>query len=139
MTNLVAMDEKSASRQFWLRTLLVIGMLWGFVPFVLAPFITKGATDTYFDIFVSVLNSLTVMPACVLAFWHRRIASIWLTVNGALLAVALAGYILRTRQTHLGMILGVAGPIAIALCLDVLEALRWPPALNPPKANTKQR
>ena len=128
MTDAATMDEKARMRQFWLRVLLTLGMLWGFMPFVLLPWIRKGAHDSSFDILASVLNSLTVLPACALAFWRRRIACVWLSVNAVVLPVALATYIARTGRYGGLMIAEVAGPVLIALCLDVIEALRWPPA-----------
>ena len=132
-------EEKSGTRQFWLRFLLVVGLLWGFLPFVTVPFISKGPGDTGFDIFASVLNSLTLMPACALAFWHRRAACIWLSVNGVVLGVALATFMRRTGQYETAMIAEVAGPIAIALCLDVAEMLKWPAALNARKGKSGPR
>ena len=125
-----AVDETAGNRQFWLRTLLVAGILWGFLPFVTVPFITRGPHDTPFDIFASVLNSLTILPACLLAFWHRRIACFWMSLNAIVLAVALATYIQRTGRFETAMILEVAGPILFALCLDFIEARRWPAALR---------
>ena len=123
-------DDQARTRQFWLRTVLVVGILWGFLPFVMAPFITKGAHDTTYDIVASVLNSLTILPACALAFWHRRIACIWLSVNAVVLAGALAGFIQRTRKPDWTMIAEVAGPVLFALCLDYAEARRWPAAVE---------
>jgi len=123
-------DDQARTRQFWLRTVLVVGILWGFLPLVMAPFITKGAHDTNYDIVASVLNSLTILPACALAFWHRRIACIWLSVNAVVLAGALAGFIQRTRKPDWTMIAEVAGPILFALCLDYAEARRWPAAVE---------
>ena len=134
MTSIALIDEKFARRQFWLRTLLVIGLLWGFLPFITAPFITRGPGDTYFDVFASVLNSLTILPACALAFWHRRIACVWLSINAVTIGAALAGFILRTHRSDAWMIAQVAGPIVFALLLDFFEVRRWPPAVNPRKA-----
>ena len=129
-------DDDARTRQFWLRILLIVGILWGFLPFVTAPFITKGAQDTTYDIAASILNSLTILPACTLAFWHRRIACIWLSVNAVVLAGALAGFIQRTHRLDSMMIAEVAGPVVFALCLDFVEARRWPAAVenHPAKA-----
>ncbi len=132
-------DEKARGRQFWLRIFLVIGMLWGFLPFIMTPFITRGAYDSSFDILASVLNSLTILPACALAFWHRRVACIWLSINGVLLAIALATYIRRTGKVDVFMTIEVAGPIAIALCLDYFEARRWPRAVDARKPKAQVR
>lgn len=125
----VSTDERIRTRQFWLRTLLVLGVLWGFLPFVMAPFITKGPGNTYYDIFASVFNSLTILPACTLAFWHRRTACVWLSVNAVVLSIALATFIRRTGTVDKMMIAEVAGPVLFALCLDFVEARGWPPAI----------
>lgn len=121
-----------------MRTLLLVGILWGFLPFVTAPFITKGPGDTYYDIFASVLNSLTIMPACALAFWHRRIASVWLSVNAVVLSIALATFIRRTGKIDKLMIAEIAGPVLIALCIDFMELRRWPAALEKRSAKARQ-
>jgi hypothetical protein len=131
MTTAAAIDDRFAKRQFWLRSLLVVGLLWGFLPFITAPFITRGPNNTHFEVLASVVNSLTILPACALAFWHRRIACIWLTINAALIGSALATFIHRTGQFNTWMIVQVAGPILFALLLDFFEARRWPPAVNP--------
>ena len=118
--------------------LLAIGMLWGFLPFVMTPFITKGVNDTNFDIFASVLNSLTVLPACALGLRYRRIACAWLSVDALILGTALVTFIARTGKFETAMILEVAGPIAIALCLDIVEARRWPAALETRESKARQ-
>ena len=133
MMDAVWTDERVRMRQFWLRTFLVFGILWGFLPFVTAPFITRGPGDTYYDIFASVLNSLTILPACTLAFWHRRVACVWLSLNAVVLSIALGTFIQRTSTINRVMIAEVAGPVLFALCLDFAEAMRWPPAVG--KAN----
>ena len=138
MTDAIATNPKTEMRRFWLRTLLAIGILWGFMPFVLTPFITKGPADSYFDIAASILNSLTILPACALAFWHRRIACVWLSVNAVIIGAALARFIHRTGKFETMMIVEVAGPILFALLLDVIEALRWPAALEKRKPKARQ-
>lgn len=105
-----------------------MGMLWGFLPFIMAPFISRGAYDSSFDILASVLNSLTVLPASALAFWYRRIACVWLSVNAVVLATALGTYLRRTGRFDGLMMAEVAGPVLMAICLDVMEARHWPAA-----------
>lgn len=134
MTDAIVADQKLEMRRFWLRTLLAVGILWGFMPFVLTPFITKGPHDSYFDIVASIINSLTILPACTLAFWHRRIACVWLSINAVIIAVALFTFIHRTGKLESMMAMEVAGPIVMALLLDLLEARRWPAALEKRKA-----
>ena len=138
MTDAIWTDDQARMRQFWLRTFLVIGVLWGFLPFVMAPFITRGVHDTTYDIAASVLNSLTILPACALAFWRRRIACIWLSVNAVVLAGALAEFIQRTRKLDSTMIAEVAGPILFAVCLDFVEARRWPAAVERRSAKVRR-
>jgi hypothetical protein len=127
------MDANSESRQFWQRGILAIGILWGFLPFVLAPFITKGPGDSYFDLFASVLNSLTLLPACVLAYWQRRIACLWLSINAVIIASALILFLLRTGNFGVWMLLQVAGSVGFAVWLDVVEARHWPAPLEKKK------
>ena len=138
MTDAIAIDPRTEMRRFWLRTLLAVGMLWGFMPFVLAPFITKGPADSYFDIAASISNSLTILPACALACWHRRIACVWLSINAVIIGAALVRFVHRTGRFETMMIVEVAGPILFALLLDILEALRWPAALEKRKPKARQ-
>ncbi len=127
------MDAKSESRQFLQRCILAVGVLWGFMPFVLVPFITRGPSDTYFDLFASVLNSLTLLPACVLAYWQRRIACIWLSINAVIIASALVMFLARTGNFELWMLVQVAGSVGFAIWLDVVEARHWPAPLEKKK------
>jgi hypothetical protein len=138
MTDSAWTSENARTRQFWLRAFLLVGILWGFLPFVTVPFITKGPADTSYDIFASVLNSLTIMPACALAFWHRRIACLWLTVNALILSIALATFIRRTGKIDKMMIAEVAGPVLFALFLDFVEARHWPAAIQKRSAKARE-
>jgi hypothetical protein len=124
------MDERSRLRQFWLRVLLALGLLWGTVPLITVPFVFRGANDSTFDVLVAVFNCLTILPACILAFWHRRMACIWLTFNGAMLATAVALSVRRIHQYDLRAIVGIFVPVLIAICLDFTEAKHWPGALD---------
>ncbi|MEA2541318.1 MAG: hypothetical protein QOH35_2684 [Acidobacteriaceae bacterium] len=130
MKNMVAMDERSRLRQFWLRVLLSLGILWGTVPLITVPFVFRGANDSTFDVLAALCNGLTILPACILAFWHRRMACIWLTVNGAMLAIAVASSARRIHEYDLGAIIGIVVPVLIAICLGFLEARHWPGALD---------
>jgi len=124
------MDEKSRLRQFWLRVLLTVGMLWGTMPLITLPLLTRGPNDTAFDLLAAIFNSLTVLPACALAFWHRRVACIWLTVNAAIVLSAALTWMGRTKSFDLVSAAGYAGSVAIAACLDFMEIKRWPGALE---------
>ena len=130
MTNDARNDERSRLRQFWLRVLLVLGMLWGGVPFITTPLIFRGTNEPGFDVFAAVFNGLTVLPACAMAFWHRRGACLWLSLNAAMVATAVALTMERTGHFDLGALAGAAGPVLLALSLDYMELRRWPAALK---------
>jgi hypothetical protein len=124
------MDEQNRLRQFWLRVLLALGIFWGIIPLVTVLFIFRGKNDSTFDVLAAVFNSLTILPASVLAFWHRRTACIWLTVNGAILVTAFTSFVSRTHEYGLGTLFGIGVPVLIAGFLDWMEIRRWPDALD---------
>ena len=130
VTNLIATTEESRLQQFWLRCLLAVGIIWGVIPLIALPFISRGAKDSTLDVWAVVVNSLTIFPASVLAFWHRRPACIWLTVNGALVVTSVTFYVLRTHQYRVGSIIGAGVSALLAVLLDTTEVRRWPGALD---------
>ena len=91
-----------------------------------------GADDSKFDVFAAILNDLTVFPACILAFWHRRTACIWLTANGVTLVTAATTFTQRTHEYRPSSIVGVGVVVLITVLLDLMEVLRWPGALDRP-------
>ena len=125
------MDEQSRLRQFYLRVLLAIGIFWGTALLIVVPFVFRGENDSTFDVLVAVSNGLTILPACILAFWHRRVACIWLTINGAMIAIAATSFAQRTHAHYdVGTIISFLVPVLIAVCLDVIEMKHWPGALE---------
>jgi hypothetical protein len=124
------MDEKALLRQFNLRCLLVAGMLLGGMPFIMTPLVLRGMSEGFPNLVAAVFNGLTVLPASALAFWHRRTACIWLSINAVVLVAGWAGLAHTGRQFDVGGLLGVCGSIALALCLDFIEFRRWPGALG---------
>jgi hypothetical protein len=124
------MEERSRLRQFWLRILLAFGIFWGIVPLITVLFITRGTNDSVLDVLAPIINSLTILPASILAFWHRRLACIWLSANAALLLPVAIFAMARTHQYDLGTVIGVLVPVLIAVCLDFMEIGRWPAALE---------
>jgi hypothetical protein len=124
------MDEKALLRRFNLRCLLVAGMLLGGMPFITAPLVLRGFSAGYPNLYAAFFNGLTVLPASALAFWHRRTACIWLTLNAVILAVGLAGSMPRSQPFNLLGLLDACGSIALAICLDFMELRRWPAALG---------
>ena len=133
MTN--KMDEQSRLRQFWLRVLLAFGIFWGTIPLISVLFIFRGKNDSAFDVLAAVSNSLTIFPASILAFWHRRTACIWLTINGAMLVTAFVSFTWRTHDFAFATLVGVGAPVLIAGFLDYMEVRRWPDALDRIRCN----
>jgi hypothetical protein len=130
MTHLeVAMDEKSRLRQFWLRVLLAIGLLWGTMPPIAIAFVIMGWKGPLFVLAAQVFNAFTILPACALAFWHRRMACIWLSINAVLAAAALAFCVRNPQLLNLPEMTALAGPVIIAGYLDFMEIKGWPGAL----------
>ncbi len=124
------MEEQARIRQFWLRSLLSLGMVWGLIPLITLPFITHGANDSALDVWAAISNGLTLLPASVLAFWHRRVACVWLTINGALVVSSISTYVLRTHSHPLASMIGAVVSAAVAISLDMMEVQRWPEALD---------
>jgi len=123
-------DEKSRLRQYWLRVLLVIGLLWGTMPPITIAFVILGWQGSQFVLFALIFNAATVLAACALAFWHRRTASVWLTINALLNAAALAMCIRQPNLLDMPDIAALAGPVVIAAILDYMEIKGWPGALE---------
>ena len=124
--NTMTADEKMPLQRFWLRVLLLGGLMWGVVPLISLPFITRGYEDSSFEVWAVVLNSLTITPASALAFWHRRVACYWLTINGLLVMTAMCSYVLRTQDYRVGALVGAGVSVLYALILDVIEFRHWP-------------
>lgn len=123
-------DEKSRLRQYWLRVLLVIGLLWGTMPPITIAFVILGWQGSQFVLFALIFNAATVLAACALAFWHRRTACVWLTINALLNAAALAMCVRQPNLLDMPDIAALAGPVVIAAILDYMEIKRWPGALE---------
>jgi hypothetical protein len=131
MANNVIIDEKPRMRQFWLRALLVVGLLWGGMPFLTWPLAFFGVVPAPFGLLSAFSNGITVAPACALAFWHRRAACIWLTLNAVVCVMAITQSKHQTGDRYFVAMISLAGSVLIALCLDFVEIRRWPAALGP--------
>ena len=125
------MTEEAGLQRFWLRCLLAAGVMWGIIPLITLPFITHGNIDSTLDVWAAVVNGLTVSPASVLAFWRRRPACIWLTINAGVVATSLTLFVLRNHDYRVGSIIGSCLSVSLAVLLDVMEIRRWPGALDP--------
>jgi len=123
------MDQTSRLRQFWLRVLLTVGLLWGTMPPIAIAFVIADWKGPIFVLAAQIFNAFTILPACALAFWHRRTACIWLSINAVLAAAALAFCIPNPRLLNLPEMTALAGPLIIAVWLDFMEIKGWPGAL----------
>lgn len=125
------MNEQSRMQVFYVRTVLAVGVLWGaFLLVQLLVFaLTPGSKGSPLDSLAVVVNCLSVFPACVLGFWHRRMACAWLAANAIFIAATTARFTLHTNHYDWGLILGVLFSVALAVCLVVIEARQWPGAL----------
>ncbi len=125
------MNQQSRLRQFYVRTVLAVGLLWGaFLLVQLLVFaLTPGSKASPLDTLAVVVNCLSVFPACIVAFWHRRAACVWLILNGLFIAATTVRFTLHSHQYDWGMILGVLLSIALAITLLVIELRGWPGAL----------
>lgn len=130
MTNEMQIDEKFRLRQYWLRVLLTLGLLWGTMPPITIVFVILNWTGPHFVLAAMIFNAFTVLPACALAFWHRRTACVWLSINAVLAASALAACLRNPQLLTLWQMVALAGPVVLAGCLDFMEIKRWPGALE---------
>lgn len=123
------MNTRDRLRQFYLRFLLAVGMLWGGVPFLAAPLIHGGANFPV-AVAAAAFNSFSLLVASFIGFWRRRIACVWLTFNALFLIASETISAASGRSLGVEELVGVAGSFAIALLLDVAEFQRWPGALE---------
>lgn len=130
MTNELTTDGKDPLRQYWLRVLLAIGLLWGTMPPITIAFVILGWSGPVFVLGAMIFNAFTVLPACALAFWHRRAACVWLTVNGILAAAALAITFEHPNLLSVPEMAALGGPVVVAALLDFMEIKGWPGAVN---------
>lgn len=124
------MDQSLRLQQFYLRSLLVAGMLWGGMPFVTGPLVAQGTGQSHFAIVAALFSSFSILPACALAFWHRRIACVWLTANALAIFAVWLDSVRSGRLINITESIGILGSIALAAILDYMELRHWPGALQ---------
>lgn len=130
-------EEREDLRRFWGRVVFAVGMGVGMLPFAAPPgaISTLGEHDAMLEVLALIAFSVTVLPASVLAFWHRRAASLWLLLVG----VATAALVI-TEQHSLAAMRGITpdyysdylfvGPLGLALFGIITEWKGWPPLLD---------
>jgi hypothetical protein len=106
----------------WSRTVFGVCAALGVLPFFGWPVVLFTSNESMLQTTTLILVSITVFPACILAFWYRTAASIWLVA--AALFSATANFF-ETKAFHedwymLGL-LAVPGVFGLTS-----SALHWP-------------
>lgn len=136
MDSSAIMNKSEQSQQFNLRVLLVVGLLWGgallvqLLLFFMTYSVVTGNKGTPVYMAAFLFNCVTLGPACVLAFWRRRLACVWIVLDALL---AIASVLLATpREPSYGPAIVVSPivPILLAAALVFIELRRWPGALE---------
>ncbi len=130
MNEQTGIEEKARLQQYWLRVVLTIGMLWGTMPPITIGFVILNWKGPSLVLAALVFNAFTVLPASVLAFWHRRTACVWLSMNAVLAVAALAVAAGRPQLLDVPEIAALAGPVILACALDFMQIKGWPGALD---------
>jgi len=132
----ISEEEKEDLRRFWGRVVFVLGMMAGMFPMAVPPLAVSnlGEHTAILEVLALIAFSVSVLPASILAFWHRREASAWLLLTG----VAAAALVL-TEQHVLGT-RGIAPdygsdylfvlPLALGVFGMVTEWKDWPALLD---------
>jgi hypothetical protein len=122
------MDKADRLRQFGVRATLIIGILWGFGLLFMLQF-AIGSEDPLWQTSPAILNCLTILPACTLAFWKRRVAVIWLLINALTIGIA-TPFVIRDVQDTIDIVSNSIFSICLGLLLAYMEFRGWPNAMN---------
>ncbi len=119
-------------RQFWSRLVFFLGMLWGFIPFIslLKVVFTIGPNDMASNVLAEVLNSLTILPASVVVFWRRKLASWWFLADAALILYAVLRRVPNGWHDRWLAVMVIAVPLFLGCFGLFTEKLGWPPLLD---------
>jgi hypothetical protein len=122
--------DKEKQQRLWSRLIFFLGMLWGLAPFISLPFmmLMTGNNRPTSEVFASAFNGITVLPASVLAFRKRKIASWWLIADAVVTASATLEH--PSNGHFLGSLLGIAAPLALGSFGLFSERHDWPPLLD---------
>ena len=69
------------------------------MPSLTLPLVAMGVIAAPFGLFVTIVNGVIVAPECIVAFWHRCSACIWLSLNTLVVALAIALIETATKRT----------------------------------------
>ncbi|HTV82065.1 MAG TPA: hypothetical protein VME18_05400 [Acidobacteriaceae bacterium] len=132
----ISEEEKQVLRSFWGRVVFALGMLAGMFPMAVPPLAISnlGERTAMLEVLALIVFSVSVLPASILAFWHRRGATAWLLLSG----VAAAALVLSEQH-----VLGARGiapdygsdylfilPLALGAFGIFTEWKGWPPLLE---------
>jgi hypothetical protein len=126
-------------RRFWSRFVYFMGMMAGLLPLITLPanLFTISTTNPAIVALAQVINAATVLPASALAYWQRRVASIWLIVDAAMGIFARIEHPLKgTENWALFGVLGVGIPLFLGVFGLVTEWTGWPSLLEKKKAQS---
>ncbi|MGF7178957.1 hypothetical protein HDF11_000437 [Tunturiibacter psychrotolerans] len=96
----------------------------GTLPFFGWPLVLS-ASHLNLQTIVSILTCVTVFPACVLAFWHKIIASTWLITIAILLVLTNTETRIYHGDRYMLGLLAVPGLFGL-----ISSALHWPPLVD---------
>lgn len=132
----VSIEEREDLRRFWGRVVFFLGMLAGMTPMAVPPLALSslGAQTAMLEVLALMAFSVSVLPASILAFWQRRLATAWLLLAGVAAAV------LVLTEQHVLAARGIARdygsdylfviPLALGAFGIFTEASRWPSLLD---------
>lgn len=132
----ISEEEKQDLRRFWGRVVFVLGMLAGMFPMAVPPLALSilGQQTARLEVLALVAFSVSVLPASILAFWHRREATAWLLLAGV------ASAILVLTEQHTLAARGIAAdygsdylfllPLVLGIFGIFEELMGWPPLLE---------
>jgi hypothetical protein len=107
-------------------------MLWGFIPLISLPGLvfTIGSNDMTSNILAEVLNGLTILPASVMVFWRRKLASWWLIADAVVIFYAVLRQVPSGRHDRWIAVMVIAVPLFLGCFGLFTEKLGWPPLLD---------
>jgi len=132
LTEEVKKQLRDDLRRFWSRLVYFLGMMAGFLPLITLPanLFTIGSTNPAIVAFAQVFNAATVLPASALAYWQRRVASLWLTVDAMLGIFAGMEHPVKGVENWILFALTVGIPLLLGGFGLITEWTGWPPLLD---------
>ena len=129
-----ASSSGNVDQILWSRTAFGVCAALGVLPFFGWPVALVTSNESTLQTTTLILACITVFPACILAFWYRTAASIWLVVAALFL---LSANFFTTGAFHgdwymLGL-LAVPGFFGL-----ISSALRWPPPIKRKSGSEKK-